>query len=114
MALQGGITEGAEHNHSHHQNKHTMLIPFVIITAFMIVEALRGYLTNSLALLAEAGHMLSDSISLGVAYLAFTVGEKAADQMKTYGYKRFEILAAVFNGATLVLIALYIFYEAYH
>ena len=114
MALQGGIIVGAEHNHSHHQNKHTLLIAFVIITAFMIVEAIGGYLTNSLALLADAGHMLSDSISLGVAYLAFTVGEKAADQMKTYGYKRFEILAAVFNGATLVLIALYIFYEAYH
>lgn len=114
MALQGGIIVEAEHNHSHHQNKKTLLIAFVIITAFMIVEAIGGYLTNSLALLADAGHMLSDSISLGVAYLAFTVGEKAADQMKTYGYKRFEILAAVFNGATLVLIALYIFYEAYH
>lgn len=104
---------GAEHHHSHSKNKKTLLIAFVIITAFMIVEAIGGYLTNSLALLADAGHMLSDSISLGVAYLAFTIGEKAADQLKTYGYKRFEILAAVFNGATLVLIALYIFYEAY-
>lgn len=72
-----------------------------------------GILTNSLALLADAGHMLSDSISLGVGLLAFILGEKAADYSKTYGYKRFEILAAVFNGVTLVLIAIYIFYEAY-
>lgn len=79
----------------------------------MIIEAIGGILTNSLALLADAGHMLSDSISLGVGLLAFILGEKAADYSKTYGYKRFEILAAVFNGVTLVLIAIYIFYEAY-
>jgi cobalt-zinc-cadmium efflux system protein len=58
--------------------------------------------------------MLSDSVSLGIGLLAFTLGEKVADYSKTYGYKRFEILAAVFNGGTLVLISLYIFYEAYH
>ncbi|WP_271854094.1 cation diffusion facilitator family transporter [Planococcus maritimus] len=102
------------HNHSHNQNKKTLLIAFTIVTIYMVVEAVGGYLTNSLALLADAGHMLSDSISLGVGYLAFSIGEKAADQMKTYGYKRFEILAAVFNGVTLVLISIYIFYEAYH
>ncbi|MBU9673660.1 cation diffusion facilitator family transporter [Planococcus sp. CP5-4] len=102
------------HDHSHSRNKKTLLVAFLIITSYMVVEAVGGYLTNSLALLADAGHMLSDSISLGVGYLAFSIGEKAADQMKTYGYKRFEILAAVFNGVTLVLISLYIFYEAYH
>lgn len=80
----------------------------------MVVEVIGGLITNSLALLANAGHMLSDSISLGVAFLAFTLGERSANYDKTYGYKRFEILAAVFNGVTLVLIAGYIFYEAYH
>lgn len=80
----------------------------------MVVEVIGGLITNSLALLADAGHMLSDSISLGVAFLAFTLGERSANYDKTYGYKRFEILAAVFNGVTLVLIAGYIFYEAYH
>ncbi|WP_434399689.1 cation diffusion facilitator family transporter [Planococcus sp. 11815] len=105
---------GSSHDHSHSRNKKTLLIAFLIITSYMVVEAVGGYLTNSLALLADAGHMLSDSISLGVGYLAFSIGEKAADQMKTYGYKRFEILAAVFNGVTLVLISFYIFYEAYH
>ena len=102
-----------EHDHTHGANKKTLLISFIIITGYMIIEAIGGFLTNSLALLADAGHMLSDSISLGIGLLAFILGEKAADYSKTYGYKRFEILAAVFNGVTLVLIAIYIFYEAY-
>src|SRR5690606_28489475 len=89
-----------------------LLISFIIITLYMIVEAIGGLLTNSLALLADAGHMLSDAISLGIALLAFKLGEKAVNYSKTYGYKRFEILAAVLNGVTLVLIAIYIFYEA--
>lgn len=78
----------------------------------MIVEAIGGFLTNSLALLADAGHMLSDAISLGIALLAFKFGEKAANYQKTFGYRRFEILAAVLNGVTLIVIALFIFYEA--
>ncbi|MEK4817473.1 cation diffusion facilitator family transporter [Macrococcoides caseolyticum] len=102
-----------EHDHTHGANKKTLLISFIIITTYMVIEAIGGFLTNSLALLADAGHMLSDSISLGVGLLAFILGEKAADYSKTYGYKRFEILAALFNGVTLVLIAIYIFYEAY-
>ena len=100
------------HDHSHGANKKVLRISFIIITLYMIVEAAGGFLTNSLALLADAGHMLSDSISLGIALLAFILGEKAADYSKTYGYKRFEILAAVLNGLTLILIAIYIFYEA--
>lgn len=100
------------HNHSHGANKKILAISLGIITLYMIVEVIGGLLTNSLALLADAGHMLSDAISLAIALLAFTFSGKAADYNKTYGYKRFEILAAVFNGVTLVLIALYIFYEA--
>lgn len=101
------------HNHTHAANKKTLMISFFIITGYMIIEVIGGLLTNSLALLADAGHMLSDSISLGVGFLAFTLGERVANHTKTYGYKRFEILAAVFNGVTLIIIALYIFYEAF-
>ncbi|NIK13129.1 cation diffusion facilitator family transporter [Alkalibacillus almallahensis] len=104
---------GHDHDHTHGANKKALLISFLITTGFMILEAIGGFITNSLALLSDAGHMLSDSISLGVGLLAFTFGEKVADYSKTFGYKRFEILAAVFNGITLVLIAFYIFYEAY-
>src|SRR5690625_4609336 len=100
------------HDHTHGANKKVLLISFIIITSYMIVEALGGYLTNSLALLADAGHMLSDAISLGIALLAFTLGAKVANHSKTYGYKRFEILAAVLNGLTLIIVALFIFYEA--
>ena len=100
------------HDHSHGSNKKTLFISFIIITSYMIVEAIGGIVTNSLALLSDAGHMLSDSISLAVALVAFTLGEKAANSKKTFGYKRFEVLAAVLNGVTLVFIALFIFYEA--
>lgn len=101
------------HDHTHGANKKALWISFILTTGYMIVEAIGGFLTNSLALLSDAGHMLSDSVSLGVGVLAFVMGEKVADYSKTYGYKRFEILAALFNGVTLVLISLYIFYEAY-
>ncbi|MFJ7669708.1 cation diffusion facilitator family transporter [Lysinibacillus sp. NPDC097195] len=100
------------HDHTHGANKKVLLLSFIIITSYMVVEAIGGYVTNSLALLSDAGHMLSDSISLAIALLAFKFGEKAASYSKTYGYKRFEILAAVLNGVTLILIALFIFYEA--
>lgn len=101
------------HDHTHGANKKVLLISFIIITVYMIVEAVGGFLTNSLALLSDAGHMLSDSISLAIALGAFILGEKAATHYKTYGYKRFEILAAVINGATLVIISFFIFYEAF-
>jgi len=100
------------HDHTHGANKKVLLISFVIITTYMVVEAVGGFLTNSLALLADAGHMLSDSISLAIALLAFKLGEKVASRSKTFGYKRFEILAAVLNGVTLIVIAIFIFYEA--
>lgn len=101
-----------DHGHTHGANKKVLLISFILIASYMIVEAVGGYLTNSLALLADAGHMLSDAISLAVALLAFKLGEKLASKSKTFGYKRFEILAALFNGVTLIVIALFIFYEA--
>lgn len=100
------------HDHTHGANKKVLLISFLIITAYMVVEAIGGFITNSLALLADAGHMLSDSISLAIALIAFKLGEKVASKSKTFGYRRFEILAAVLNGVTLIIIALFIFYEA--
>lgn len=101
-----------DHDHTHGANKKVLLISFLLIASYMIVEVVGGFLTNSLALLADAGHMLSDAISLAVALLAFKLGEKLASERKTFGYKRFEILAALFNGVTLIVIALFIFYEA--
>ena len=103
---------GHDHNHVHTNNKKILLISFIIFTLFMIVEVIGGYVTNSLALLSDAGHMLSDAISLFIALMAFKFGERVANQHKTYGYRRFEILAAFINGILLIAISLYIFYEA--
>ncbi|WHX27010.1 cation diffusion facilitator family transporter [Virgibacillus halodenitrificans] len=102
------------HDHGHHTNNKTALLwSFIIIFGFMIVEVIGGFLTNSLALLSDAGHMLSDAAALGFSLLAFKIGEKSASYSKTYGYKRFEIIAAFVNGITLIAISLYIYYEAY-
>lgn len=80
----------------------------------MIVEIIGGFITNSLALLSDAGHMLSDAAALGLSLLAMIIGERKATYSKTFGYKRFEIIAAAINGVTLLIISLYIMVEAYN
>lgn len=102
------------HHHDHHTaNTKVLFWSFIAIFTFMIVEAIGGWLTNSLALLSDAGHMLSDAAALGLSLLAFKIGTKQATDYKTYGYRRFEIIAAFINGMTLLMISLIIFYEAY-
>jgi cobalt-zinc-cadmium efflux system protein len=108
-----GHHHGHDHGHGHSANKKALFLSFLLITAFMIVEVIGGLLTNSLALLADAGHMLSDAAALGLSFFALKLGERKASQAKTFGYKRFEIIAAALNGLTLILISLYIFYEAF-
>ena len=100
------------HNHSHSGNKKVLRISFVIIATYMVVEIIGGLLTNSLALLSDAGHMFSDAAALALSLAAFHIGERAGSRSKTFGYKRFEILAAALNGLTLLLIAVWIIYEA--
>ena len=100
------------HAHSHNNNQRVLLWSFLIITAYMFIEAFGGWITNSLALLSDAGHMLSDALSLGIALLAFRYGVKAASRDKSFGYRRFEILAAALNGLTLMLVAAWIVFEA--
>ena len=78
----------------------------------MGVEIVGGFLTDSLALLSDAGHMLSDSASLALALVAFWLADRPATSRRTFGYKRAEILAALANGVALVLIALWIVYES--
>jgi cobalt-zinc-cadmium efflux system protein len=79
---------------------------------FMLAEAIGGYLTNSLALLSDAAHMLTDTAALAIALVAIRIGKRAADARRTFGYARFEILAAAFNAVVLFLVALYILWEA--
>lgn len=105
-------SHGHNHNHVHNANKKALTISFFLIAGFMFVEFIGGYLTNSLALISDAGHMLSDAVALGLSLSALIFGARAATSSKTYGYKRFEILAALLNGIVLVLLSIFIFKEA--
>jgi len=78
-----------------------------------VAEVIGGLITGSLALLADAGHMLSDNFSLGLALIAFWLSAKPPTPERSFGYKRAEILAALVNGVMLVAISIWIFYEAY-
>ncbi len=88
-------------------------IALAIVVVIMVAEVIGGILSNSLALLGDAGHMLVDALALGLALFAMTIARRPATPSKTYGYHRVEIMAALANGTTLVLLALWIFYEAY-
>jgi cobalt-zinc-cadmium efflux system protein len=85
---------------------------FGLTLAFMVVEAVGGWLSGSLALLADAGHMLTDVGALGLTLLTAWIARRPADQTKTFGYLRWEILAALVNGALLFGIAALVVYEA--
>ncbi|OGP74436.1 MAG: hypothetical protein A2Y80_01565 [Deltaproteobacteria bacterium RBG_13_58_19] len=104
-------------NHPHtspdHPGFRPLTLAFITQLVFFIVEVVGGILTNSLALLADAGHMLSDVGALGLSLLALRMTQRPPTPQKTYGYHRLEILVALFNGLALWAMAAYIFYEAY-
>ncbi len=85
---------------------------FLLTSTFMVVEAVGGWLSGSLALLADAGHMLADTGALGLTLLTAWIAQRPADATKTYGYHRWEILAAFINGTVLVGIAVWVVVEA--
>lgn len=95
------------------RNKKSLAIVFGLTSFYLIVEIIGGLWTGSLALLADAGHMLTDVAGVGLALLAIWFAEKPASPERTYGYYRVEILAALTNAVVLILISLYILYEAY-
>lgn len=80
---------------------------------FMLAEVVGGVLTGSLALISDAMHMLTDTAALAIALVAIHVGRRPSDLLRTYGYARFEILAAAFNALLLLAVAFYILYEAW-
>jgi len=88
-------------------------VALAITAIYMVVEAAGGWLTNSLALLADAGHMLTDVAALTLTLTAIWFASRPATAKKTFGYYRLEILAAFVNGIALVLISLWVIYEAY-
>lgn len=108
---------GAHHTHSHERREarsvNKLKLALGLTAVYMFAEAIGGWLTNSLALLADAGHMLTDVAALTLTLAAIWFASRPATAKKTYGYYRLEILAAFVNGIALVLISLFVIYEAY-
>ena len=99
---------------SRRQGTRSLRIALTVTITFMLVEFVGGLWTNSLALLADAGHMLTDAAALGLSLFAAWFMRRPATAEKTYGYFRVEILAALINGAALLMIAFFILWESYH
>jgi len=87
-------------------------LALALTAGYTVVEVVAGFLTDSLALLADATHMLSDNVSLALALVAVWLARRPATPERTYGFKRAEVLAALANGVTLVVLAIWILYEA--
>ncbi|MGE5643372.1 MAG: cation diffusion facilitator family transporter [Byssovorax cruenta] len=110
------ISHSQVHSHLQEVAKQTtsrLSLSLFLTLAFVIVEAGAGYFANSLALLTDAAHNLTDVIALGLSWFAIRLTSQPANDRKTYGYHRAGILVALLNSTTLVLISLGIFYEAY-
>src|SRR5262252_10301423 len=110
-----------EHKHDHEHKRvrgsgnlgrRRLKLVLVLTIIYMLAEAIGGWLSNSLALLSDAGHMLTDVAAIALAMLALWCASRPATHQKTYGYYRMEILAALANGVALVVISLLIFFEA--
>jgi len=101
----------AEHHHEH-SSERRLLWALLLVGGFMLVEVVGGLLSGSLALLADAGHMLTDAASLALAWGASRAARRPADALRTYGYHRVQILAALINGLAFILLVAWIGYEA--
>jgi cobalt-zinc-cadmium efflux system protein len=101
----------AGHDHGAGANARRLGWALGLTATFVVVELVGAWWFNSLALLSDAAHMFTDTAALGIALVAIKVGQKPADDQRTFGYRRFEILAAAFNAILLFLVAGYILYE---
>jgi cobalt-zinc-cadmium efflux system protein len=113
------MSAGHHHGHSHGHgdasagNLRKLAVVLALSFGYMVAEAVGGYVANSLALLADAGHMLSDVAAIGLSLFAVWIARRPPTAQRTFGYQRMEILAALANGGTLVAISIYIFVEAW-
>lgn len=118
------MTAGDSHAHSHgthvhghdesrSKNQRRLAWTLGLVVVYMFAEIIGGWMANSLALMADAGHMLSDAASLAMSLFALWIAKKPRTDERTFGYYRAEILAALVNGTTLGAMSIYIFYEAF-
>jgi cobalt-zinc-cadmium efflux system protein len=104
----------AEHAHDHaagQTNGKMLAIALALTTTFLVAEVVAGIRFNSLALLSDAAHMFTDAAALAVALVAIKIGARSADDRRTFGYRRFEIIAAAFNAVLLFGVAIYVLIE---
>ncbi len=108
------MNNGQTHNgHLHEKSERALRLSLGIVIVFMVAELIGGILSNSLALIGDAGHMLVDGLALGLSTFAIGMSKRPATARKTFGFYRVEIMAALTNGVLLVLISFFILYEAY-
>jgi cobalt-zinc-cadmium efflux system protein len=105
-------TKHVEHDHTHGMAKQTLRLAFFLSLIIVAAEVGGGLLAHSLALLSDAGHALTDIFALGLAWFATAQAERPANARKTFGYHRVGILAALINAITLILVTVWILYEA--
>ncbi len=101
-----------DHDHGRDASRQALALALGLTASYTVVEVVAGFLTGSLALLADAVHMLSDNVALALALVAVWLAARPATPERTFGYKRAEVLAALANGVTLVALAIWIFVEA--
>jgi cobalt-zinc-cadmium efflux system protein len=108
---------GADHSHVHGAPRDghigALWWALALTSLFLVAEIVGAFLTRSLALLSDAAHMLTDVAALAISIAAIYIAKRAADRKRTFGYQRFEVLAAAFNATLLFAAAVYILYEAY-
>jgi len=98
----------------HLNGEKRLILSFGITFLILLAEVVGGLMSNSLALLSDAGHVLTDAFALGLSIIASRISRRPSDYRATYGYQRVGLLAAVINGLSLLAISGFIFYEAYH
>ncbi|HUD95601.1 cation diffusion facilitator family transporter [Sphingobium sp.] len=103
---------GHAHDHTAGANAKMLGWALALTSIYLIAEVIGGIVFNSLALLSDAAHMMTDVAALAIALMAIKLGRKAPDEKRTFGYRRFEILAAAFNAVLLFAVAIYVFVEA--
>jgi cobalt-zinc-cadmium efflux system protein len=108
----GHARDGHHAHHAHGTGTRRLVATLALTVGYMLAEAIGGWMSGSLALLADAGHMLSDAAALALALFAIWLSQRPANARATYGYHRSEILAALLNAAALFAISLFVVYEA--
>jgi len=115
--------ENDGHDHRHERldeipagrgQRRPMVLALTITSVFLIIEVIGAYISNSLALLADAAHMLTDVAAIALALFAMSLARRPATPERTFGFMRAEILAALVNAVALIVMAIYIFWEAWH